>query len=138
MQRTPARRSLHIFHDQTIPPPIIARCRYASPILFSLGLMTDAADEIEVSIGGGVRAQGSYRLTPPATIASGLAAAGGLAAATPEMRPADTVTVRRPLGDRKVDVFRFSLSESPASWQDFRLSGGDFVTFQWHIEPEKT
>jgi hypothetical protein len=51
-----------------------------------------------------------------------LDAAGGFAMPAPQTKGADAVTVRRPLADRKVDVFRFSLSEIPAKWEAFPLA----------------
>ncbi|MFL6588886.1 MAG: hypothetical protein ACJ8M4_01805 [Chthoniobacterales bacterium] len=93
---------------------------------------------LNVTVSGAVRSGGSHSLSSPASIRSALDAAGGFATPTEQMRAADTVTVRRPLGDRKVDVFRFALSEIPPKWQDFALSDGDLVVFQWDVEPEKT
>jgi len=100
--------------------------------------MTAATEKINGTIGGAVQNQGSKSLSTPATIRKGLDAAGGLASPTPQMRPADVITVRRPSGDRKVDVFRFSTSDVPPTWEEFELRDGDLVVFQWHIEPEKT
>jgi protein involved in polysaccharide export with SLBB domain len=93
---------------------------------------------IGVMVTGAVHTIGRQSLRQPATIRSALDAAGGFAAPAPQMKPADTVTVRRPLGDRKVDVFRFSLSEIPARWEAFPLADGDFVIFQWDIEVKET
>jgi protein involved in polysaccharide export with SLBB domain len=89
-------------------------------------------------ITGAVREQGSKSLAKPATIRMALDAAGGFATTTPQMKPADVITVRRPLGDRKVDVSRFSTSDVPPTWEEFELHDGDLVVFQGHIEPEKT
>ena len=89
-------------------------------------------------ISGAVHTVGRQSLGDPATIRSALDAAGGLAAPAAQMKPADKVTVRRPLGDRKVDVFRFSLSEVPAKWEEFPLADGDLVVFQWDIEATET
>jgi protein involved in polysaccharide export with SLBB domain len=94
--------------------------------------------EIDVMVSGAVHSVGRQSLGRPATIRSALDAAGGFATSGPEMKPADTVTVRRPLADRKVDVFRFSLSEVPAKWEEFALADGDLVVFQWDIQPEET
>jgi protein involved in polysaccharide export with SLBB domain len=100
--------------------------------------MTHGAQQLDVTVSGAVRSGGSHSLSSPATIRGALDAAGGFATPAGQMRAADTVTVRRPLGDRKVDVFRFSLSEIPPKWQDFALADGDLVVFQWRVEPEKT
>jgi protein involved in polysaccharide export with SLBB domain len=100
--------------------------------------MPHNARQIDVMISGAVQTVGRHSLGQPATIRSALDAAGGLAAPAPQMKPADTVTVRRPLGDRKVDVFRFLLSEVPAKWEEFALTDGDLVVFQWDIQPEQT
>jgi protein involved in polysaccharide export with SLBB domain len=94
-------------------------------------------DKISVTISGAVQATGPQSLGRPATIRVALDAAGGFATPTPQMKPADVITVRRPLRDRRVDVFRFSTSDTP-KWEQFELQDGDSVVFQWHIEPEKT
>jgi hypothetical protein len=49
------------------------------------------------------------------------------------MWPAGPITIRRPLGDRKVDVWRFSLDE-PQAWDSFELQSGNSVIVQWHVE----
>jgi protein involved in polysaccharide export with SLBB domain len=100
--------------------------------------MPHDAQRIDVMVSGAVHTVGRQSLGQPATIRSALDAAGGLAAPAPQMKPADKVTVRRPLGDRKVDVFRFSLSEVPAKWEEFPLADGDLVVFQWDIEVTET
>jgi len=100
--------------------------------------MDVAGEVINVTIGGVVQKPGLQSLPSPANIRKGLNAAGGLAIPTPQMRPADVITVRRPSGDRKIDVFRFSISDVPLAWEEFELHDGDGVIFQWHIEPEKT
>ena len=100
--------------------------------------MTPPTENIHVTISGAVRAQGIHSLSRPATIRKGLDAAGGFAVPTSQMKAADTITVRRPLSDHRVDVFRFSTSDVPPKWEEFELQDGDFVVFQWHIEPEKT
>ena len=100
--------------------------------------MPHDAQKIFVMVSGAVNAVGRQSLGQPATIRSALDAAGGFATPAPQMKPADTVTVRRPLADRKVDVFRFSLSEVPAKWEEFALAHGDLVVFQWDIQPEET
>ena len=89
-------------------------------------------------ISGAVQTIGRQSLAQPATIRSALDAAGGFATPAAQLKPADTVTVRRPLSDRKVDVFRFSLSEVPAKWEDFLLADGDLVVFQWEFQPAET
>ena len=89
-------------------------------------------------VSGAVHTVGRHLLGQPATIGSALDAAGGFATSAPQMKPADTVTVRRQRADQKVDVFRFSLSEVPAKWQEFALADGDLVVFQWDIKPEET
>jgi protein involved in polysaccharide export with SLBB domain len=95
--------------------------------------MPHDTQKIDVMVSGAVHTVGRQALGQPATIRSALDAAGGFATPVPQMKPADTVTVRRPLADRKVDVFRFSLSEVPAKWEEFRLADGDLVVFQWDI-----
>jgi len=95
--------------------------------------MPHDAQYIDVTISGAVHTIGRQSLGQSATIRSALDAAGGLAAPAPQMKPADNVTVRRPLGDGKVDVFCFSLSNS-AQWEHFPLADGDLVVFQWDIE----
>ena len=100
--------------------------------------MPHDAQQIDVTVSGAVHTVGRQSLGQPATIRSALDAAGGLAAPAPQMKPADNVTVRRPLGDRKVDVFRVSLSETPAKWEEFPLADGDLVVFQWDIEVKET
>jgi protein involved in polysaccharide export with SLBB domain len=100
--------------------------------------MPHDARKIGVMVSGAVRTAGPQSLGEPASIRSALDAAGGFATPAPQMKPANTVTVRRPLGDRKVDVFRFSLSEVPAKWEEFALADGDLVVFQWDVQPEET
>jgi len=100
--------------------------------------MPHDAQKIDVMVSGAVRTAGPQSLGRPATIRSALDEAGGFAMPAPQMKPADTVTVRRPLSDRKVDVFRFSLSEVPAKWEKFVLADGDLVVFQWDVQPEET
>jgi protein involved in polysaccharide export with SLBB domain len=100
--------------------------------------MPHNTEQIDVMISGAVDTVGRQSLGQPATIRSALDAAGGFATPAPEMKAADTVTVRRPLGDRKVDVFRFSLPEVPAQWEEFVLADGDLVVFQWDIQPDGT
>jgi protein involved in polysaccharide export with SLBB domain len=100
--------------------------------------MPHDARDIDVMVSGAVHTIGRQSLCQPATIRSALDAAGGFATPAPQMKPADTVTVRRPLADRKVDVFRFSLSEVPAKWEEFPLANGDLVVFQWDIEIKET
>jgi protein involved in polysaccharide export with SLBB domain len=96
------------------------------------------AEKIDVMVSGAVHTVGRQTLGPPATIRSALDAAGGFAASVPQMKPADTVTVRRPLAGHKTDMFRFSLSEVPAKWEEFALADGDLIVFQWDIQPEET
>src|SRR5436305_1356535 len=92
--------------------PAATRPRQRSLILVLVRSMT-AQGVIDVTVSGAVRTSGQHRLGEPATVGAALDAAGGFASATPQMSAADTVTVRRPQGDGKVDVFRFSLSETP-------------------------
>jgi protein involved in polysaccharide export with SLBB domain len=99
--------------------------------------MMPTIENIHVTISGAVQAQGLHSLSRPATIRKGLDAAGGFAVPTSQMKPADAITVRRPSGDHKVDVFRFSTSDVPPNWEEFELQNGDFVVFRWRIEPEK-
>ena len=99
--------------------------------------MSRDAQKIGVRVSGAVQTAGRQLIGQPATIRSALDAAGGFATSAPQIKPADTVTVRRPLGDRKVDVFRFSLSEVPAKWEEFALADGDLVIFQWDVQPEE-
>jgi len=100
--------------------------------------MTPPTENIHVTISGAVQTQGVHSLSKPATIRKGLDTAGGFAVPASQMKPANAITVRRPLGEHKVDVFRFSTSDVPPKWEDFELQDGDFVVFQWHIEPEET
>lgn len=99
--------------------------------------MTPPTENIHVTISGAVQEQGLHSLRP-ATLRKGLDAAGGFAVPTSQMKPDDAITVRRPLGDHKVDVFRFSTSDVLPRWERFELQDGDFVVFQRHIEPVKT
>jgi protein involved in polysaccharide export with SLBB domain len=89
----------------------------------------DAPSTITVS--GAVSNPGRYVVHPPRTINRALAAAGGLEQ-RPNRWPAGPITVRRPRGPGKVDVWRFDI-QSPAEWCDFPLEPGDLVVFQWHI-----
>ena len=86
---------------------------------------------IEVRVSGAVVRMGRHRLEGPATIAEALRAAGGLAR-RPDRWAAGPFAVRRPLGDRKVDAWKFHLDE-PASWEAFELRSGDLIVVQWHI-----
>ena len=85
---------------------------------------------VDVLVSGAVVRAGHHLLQPPATISAALEAAGGLAR-QPRMWPAGPLTVRRPLGNRKVDVWRFNLS-APQEWESFVLQSGDAVIVQWH------
>jgi len=93
---------------------------------------------INVMIGGAVQTVGRQSLNKPSTIRAALEAAGGFAFPTPQMRPADVITVRRQQGGSNVEVIRFSVSEVPPQWELFELKDEDLVVFQWHIESEKT
>src|SRR5438045_9788479 len=95
--------------------------------------MPHDAQYIDVTISGAVHTIGRQSLGQSATIRSALDAAGGLAAPAPQMKPADNVTVRRPLGDGKGEVFCFSRSNS-AQGEHFLLADGDLVVF--HAETE--
>jgi hypothetical protein len=91
--------------------------------------MADAM--VDVLVSGAVESVGHHLIPAPATIEAALQAAGGLAR-RPQMWPAGPITVRRPLGDRKVVVWRFSLDDpEPQAWRRFELCSGDAVIFQW-------
>lgn len=86
---------------------------------------------IDVIVAGAVVRGGHHLLQPAASIATAIETAGGLAR-KPEMWAAGPLTVRRPLGDHKVDVWRFHLDE-PQAWASFELQSGDLVVVQWCI-----
>jgi hypothetical protein len=53
----------------------------------------------------------------------------------PQMWPAGPITIRRPLGNCKVDVWHFNLDDpEPLAWKSFVLQSGDLVVFAWHVE----
>ena len=95
--------------------------------------MAELDDKVDVIIAGAVKKGGHYLLAKPATVRAGVEAAGGLVT-TGQMRAAGPFTIRRPLGNKMVDVYRFVISEDPARWENFELQTGDAVTFQYHIE----
>jgi hypothetical protein len=89
---------------------------------------------VDVLVSGAVVKVGHHLIPAPATVEAALEAAEGLAC-HPHMWPAGPITVRRPLGDRKVDVFRFDLDDpEPQAWKSFELRSGDLVVFAWHVE----
>jgi hypothetical protein len=90
---------------------------------------------VDVLVSGAVLKMGQHSVPAPATIEAALQAAGGLAR-LPKMWPAGPIAVRRPLGDRKVKVWRFHLNDpEPQEWRRFELISGDLVVFAWHVEP---
>lgn len=91
-------------------------------------------DKIEVRFLGAVSKAGLLSLMKPATIRSGLAAAGGLAPATAKMWPAGIINVRRKRNGRMVRFCQFDMSDTRAEWEQFRLRTGGAVIFQWHVE----
>ncbi len=86
---------------------------------------------VDVLVSGAVVRTGHHVLTHLATIKVAIETAGGLAR-LPLMWPAGPLTVRRPLGDGKVDVWRFHL-DKPQAWESFVLQAGDAVIVQWHV-----
>jgi hypothetical protein len=89
---------------------------------------------VDVLVSGAVVSAGHHPIPAPATVEAALHAAGGLAE-HPRMRPAGPVTVRRPLGDSEVEVWRFHLGDpEPQSWRRFELRTGDAVIFQWQVD----
>jgi protein involved in polysaccharide export with SLBB domain len=89
---------------------------------------------VNVLVSGAVVNVGHHDISAPATVEAALKAAGGLARRT-QMWPAGPITIRRPLGNRKVDVWRFNLADpEPQAWKQFELQSGDAVIFQWQIE----
>jgi hypothetical protein len=91
-------------------------------------------DKVDVIVSGAVERVGRQLLDAPATVPAALQAAGGLAHRD-RMRPSGLLTVRRPLGNRRVDVWQFDVF-APQSWQGFELLSGDLVVFQWQLEPD--
>jgi hypothetical protein len=96
--------------------------------------MPELNDKIEVGFRGAVSKGGLLLLTKPATIRSGLAAAGGLAPATAKMWPAGIIRVRRKREGRMFQNYQFDMADTPAEWEHFELQAGDAVIFQWHVE----
>ena len=89
---------------------------------------------VDVLVSGAVVVTGHHLIPFPATVEAALRAAGGLSYST-GMRPAGPITIRRPLGDRNVDVWEFTLHDpEPQAWRTFDLRSGDAVNFQWHID----
>jgi hypothetical protein len=89
---------------------------------------------VDVLVCGAVVKGGPHRIPAPATVERALQAAGGLAGHL-HMWPAGPITIRRPLGNRKVDMWRFNLSDpEPQAWRQFELQSGDLVVFAWHVE----
>jgi hypothetical protein len=89
---------------------------------------------VDVLVSGAVVADGHHLISAPATVETALQAAGGLARHR-LMRPAGPIVVRRPLGYRKANEWRFSLSDpEPQAWRRFELHSGDTVIFQWHLD----
>jgi protein involved in polysaccharide export with SLBB domain len=96
--------------------------------------MTNA--KVDVIVNGAVERVGHQLIDSPATVAAALQAAGGLANRE-RMRPSGVITVRRPLGNRKVDVWRFHLSDPDPQWKSFELQQGDLVVFQWLLDSDE-
>ena len=92
--------------------------------------------KVDVIVSGAVERVGHHLVDCPATVAAALQAAGGLANRE-RMRPSGFITVRRPVGNRKVDVWRFHLSDSDGRWESFELQAGDLVVFQWFLESDE-
>jgi hypothetical protein len=89
---------------------------------------------VEVLVAGAVVKQGHHLMPEPATIQAALDAAGGLAH-FPHMWAAGPITVRRPSGNRKVDVWRFNFNDSePQPWRSFELQSGDLLVFAWQLK----
>ena len=94
--------------------------------------MSDAI--VTVLVCGAVVNQGRHSIAAPATAEDALKAAGGLARHS-QMWPAGPIAIRRPRGNRKVDVWRFNLNDpEPQEWKLFKLSSGDLIVFAWHVE----
>ena len=96
--------------------------------------MPELSDRVSVGLRGAVRKGGRILVARPATIRTGLDAAGGLAAATAQMRPAGVVSVRRKQNGRYVEIAKFDMSATPAEWERFVLEDGDSLIFGWHVE----
>jgi protein involved in polysaccharide export with SLBB domain len=89
---------------------------------------------VDVLVSGAVVADGHHLIPAPATVEAALQAAGGLARRR-QMRPAGPIVVRRQLGYRKANEWRFSLNDpEPQAWRRFKLHSGDAVIFQWHLD----
>jgi hypothetical protein len=89
---------------------------------------------IDVLVSGAVVNMGHHLIPSPATVVAALGAAGGLAS-HPQMWPAGPITVRRPRGNRKVDVWRFNLNDpEPQAWKSFEVQSGDLIVFAWRVE----
>src|SRR2546423_1162147 len=103
-------------------------------MVLQIVVMSMVNKKVTVFVGGAVEKGGCHLLEPPTTLRAALLAAGGLAYHD-QMRPSGGVTVRRPLGNRKVDVWHFNLSSlnQPSLWQ-FELQTGDGVIFQWIVD----
>ena|SRR5260370_449309 len=96
-------------------------------------MMTPA---LNVIVSGAVRQGGHHLINAPATVESAIQAAGGLMT-TDRMHPSGIITVRRPLGNRKVDVWQWNMTEmGSGDWKNFVLQTGDAVIVQWafHLE----
>jgi len=92
---------------------------------------------VDVIVSGAVRQVGHHLINAPATVESAIQAAGGLAS-TDQMQPSGVITVRRPLGNRKVDVWQWNMTEMGSSdWKKFVLQTGDSVIVQWFIHLEE-
>ena len=88
---------------------------------------------IEVTITGAVVKGGKYQLETPTTVSKILKAAGGLMQEKTTMRASGIITVRRPLGNREVDVWKFNLADSDSELEGLELRSGDLVVVQYDV-----
>jgi len=93
---------------------------------------------IEVTVTGAVINGGKYLLEIPATVSKSLSAAGGLMQEKKTTRASGTITVRRPLGNRKVDVWKFNLADSDCELEAHELKSGDLVIVQYDVTFDTT
>ena len=106
----------------------------AALIVSRYHLVPQLKGKISVGLRGAVRKGGRLLVASPATIRTGLDAAGGLAATTRQMRPAGIVSVRRKQDGRYVEIAKFDMSATPAEWEHFELQDGDSLIFGWHVK----
>jgi protein involved in polysaccharide export with SLBB domain len=95
--------------------------------------MPDSSEKIEVMIDGAVQNAGRHLVARPATIASALSVAGGLAPAKPTLRSAGIVRVRRKQNGLMRALRNFDMSDGSGDWERFELLDGDLVVFQWNV-----